>query len=218
MVRPGVGERIERFVENGGTLVATYWSGIVDEHDLCFLSGFPGPLRKTLGIWAEEIDALHDGQTNRIAMLDGNALGLSATYEYYELCERIHLEGAEALAAYQSGFFAGSPALTVNSFGRGKAYYVASRNQEPFFSDFLGKIIAESHVRRAIDTQLPDGVTAQLRTDGTHDFVFLLNFNPEERSVALDGQAYTDLLQGAAVQGEVKIVGYGVRILRRDAR
>lgn len=49
MVRSGVGERIQKFVENGGIFVATYWSGIVDEHDLCFLGGFPGPLRKTLG-------------------------------------------------------------------------------------------------------------------------------------------------------------------------
>jgi beta-galactosidase len=218
MVRSGVGERIERFVESGGTLVATYWSGIVDEHDLCFLGGFPGPLRKTLGIWAEEIDALHDGQTNRIAMVDGNRLGLSASYEYYELYERIHLEGAEALAIYQSGFFAGGPALTVNDFGRGKAYYVASRNQEPFFSDFIAKIIVEGHIRRAIDVELPEGVTAQLRTDGTHDFIFLLNFSPEERLVALDSRAYTDLLRGGAAQGELTIAGYGVRVLRRDAR
>jgi beta-galactosidase len=218
MVRPGVGERIESFVENGGTFVATYWSGIVDEHDLCFLGGFPGPLRKTLGIWAEEIDALHDGQTNRIAMVDGNALGLSANYEYYELYERIHLEGAEALAVYQTGFYTGRPALTVNRFGKGKAYYVASRNKEPFFSDVLGKIIAEGRFRRAIDTELPEGVTAQMRTDGTRDFVFLLNFNPEERSVALDGDDYTDLLQGVAVQGELKLAGHGVRILQRNAR
>src|SRR5690606_12853126 len=54
MVRPGVAERISRFVADGGTFVATYWSGIVDEHDRCFLGGFPGPLRKVLGIWAEE--------------------------------------------------------------------------------------------------------------------------------------------------------------------
>jgi beta-galactosidase len=218
MVRSGVGERIESFVENGGMFVATYWSGIVDEHDLCFLGGFPGPLRKTLGIWAEEIDALHDGQTGQIAMVDANNLGLSATYDYYELYEHIHLEGAEALATYQSGFFAGSPALTVNNFGRGKAYYIASRNQEPFFSDFVGKIIAEGQIRRAADVALPEGVTAQLRTDGTHDFVFLLNFGPEERQVALDRRVYTDLLQGAAAQGQLTIAGYGARVLRRDAQ
>ena len=34
----------EAFVKAGGTFVATYWSGVVDENDLCFLGGFPGPL------------------------------------------------------------------------------------------------------------------------------------------------------------------------------
>ncbi|MBE0344309.1 hypothetical protein E4V51_31720, partial [Paenibacillus sp. 28ISP30-2] len=72
MVRSGVGERIQKFVENGGIFVATYWSGIVDEHDLCFLGGFPGPLRKTLGIWSEEIDGLHDHDRNHILPVKGN--------------------------------------------------------------------------------------------------------------------------------------------------
>ncbi len=54
MVRPGVAERIEKFVEDGGTFVTTYWSGIANESDLCFLGGFPGPLRKVLGIWSKK--------------------------------------------------------------------------------------------------------------------------------------------------------------------
>ncbi|MDI5791639.1 beta-galactosidase trimerization domain-containing protein [Bacillus licheniformis] len=46
MLKEGTAERIEQFVQNGGTFVATYWSGIVDENDLTFLGGFPGGLRK----------------------------------------------------------------------------------------------------------------------------------------------------------------------------
>jgi beta-galactosidase len=218
MVRAGVGERIQQFVENGGTFVTTYWSGIVDENDLCFLGGFPGSLRKVLGIWSEEIDALYDGQSNRIAMREGNPLGLSATYMCSELCDLIHLEGAQALAVYQDDFYAGRPALTVNHFGRGKAYYVASRNQEPFFSDFIGKIVAEAGVRRVIDSALPEGVTAQVRTDREQDVVFVLNFNAEERTVALDEATYTDVLFSSSVEDAVNIPAYGVRILRRKAR
>jgi len=51
MIRPGVAERIERFVANGGSFVTTYLSGIANETDLCFLNGFPGPLRKVMGVW-----------------------------------------------------------------------------------------------------------------------------------------------------------------------
>ena len=58
MVKPGMATRIERFVEDGGTFVTTFFSGIVNENDLVTLGGYPGELRKVLGIWAEEIDAL----------------------------------------------------------------------------------------------------------------------------------------------------------------
>lgn len=61
MVREGFAERAETFVANGGHLVTTYWTGVVDETDLCHLGGFPGPLRKLLGIWAEEIECLGEG-------------------------------------------------------------------------------------------------------------------------------------------------------------
>ncbi|MFK9728853.1 beta-galactosidase trimerization domain-containing protein, partial [Escherichia coli] len=50
MVRDGFAGRAEAFVANGGHLVTTYWTGIVNESDLCYLGGFPGPLRNLLGI------------------------------------------------------------------------------------------------------------------------------------------------------------------------
>ena len=65
-------------------------------------------------------------------------LGLAKAYEAIELCDLIHLETAEALAVYSSDFYAGRPALTVNQLGKGRAYYIASRNKEPFHSDFTG--------------------------------------------------------------------------------
>ncbi|MBW5447199.1 beta-galactosidase [Cohnella sp. CFH 77786] len=216
MVRPGVGERIERFVENGGMFVATYWSGIVNENDLCFLGGFPGPLRRTLGIWSEEIDALHDRDSNGIEMAPGNELGLSGSYEAHELCDLIHLETAEALAAYRTDFYAGRPALTVNRLGKGKAYYIASRNKEPFHSEFLGKVAEQAGIRRALHADLPYGVSAQVRSDGASEYVFLLNFSENEKLVKLDGDLQ-DVLGGENVGSELALPRYGVRILKRAA-
>ncbi|WP_100406442.1 beta-galactosidase [Bacillus solitudinis] len=217
MVRPGVGEKIERFVENGGTFITTYWSGIVDENDLCFLGGFPGPLRKTLGIWSEEIDGLHDGQTNGVTMTKGNTLGLEGTYEAIELCDLIHLEGAEALAYYQEDFYANQPALTVNYLGKGKAYYIASRNQEPFHTDFLSQVIKQEGIKRVINTDLPEGVTAQMRSDGENEYVFLSNFGEREQKVSLTDAYYVDLLNAEPVASELTLTQYEVRLLKRKA-
>lgn len=219
MVRPGVGERLEKFVENGGTLVTTYWSGIVNESDLCFLGGFPGPLRRTLGIWSEEIDGLHDGQTNTVIPAEGAQPTLRTTYEAYDLCDLIHLEGAEALASYGDDFYAGRPALTVNRFGEGKAYYIASRNKAPFHDDFYGSILAETGVKPVLPGTLPEGVTAQKRTDGENDYVFLLNFNSSEAVVELQQAGdYTELLSGRPVEASVKLDGFECLVLKRPAQ
>lgn len=82
----------------------TYWTGIVNESDLCYLGGFPGPLRNLLGIWAEEIDCLNDGEFNLVQGLAGNQCGLQGPYQVRHLCELIHIESARALATYRDDF------------------------------------------------------------------------------------------------------------------
>ena len=215
MVRPGVAERIEEFVASGGTFVTTYWSGIVDENDLCFLGGFPGPLRKVTGIWSEEIDALYDHDVNFVVPVSGNPLNLNKEYKAIELCDLIHAETAEVLATYKCDFYEGRPALTVNKFGDGKAYYIAFRSDFDFLSDFYKQLIKDLNISKVLDTELPEGVTAQKRSDGENDYIFIMNFSPEERKVILPDESFTDMLEGNKVEGEITLPGYGVRILER---
>ncbi|QSO47413.1 beta-galactosidase [Alicyclobacillus mengziensis] len=215
MVRPGVGERISEFVKNGGTFVSTYWSGIVNETDLTFLGGFPGPLRETLGIWSEEIDALYDHDNNQIEMVDGNGLGISGSYAAYELCDLIHVESAEVLARYGQDFYKEHPALTVNHFGQGYAYYVASRNKAPFHREFVAKLIARHHITKVLDSELPHGVTVQMRTDGETDHLFVLNFTSEMKMVTLPDNELADALTEETVSGSLELEPFGVKILTR---
>lgn len=216
MIRPGVAERISQFVADGGTFVATYWSGIVDENDRCFLGGFPGPLRKVLGIWSEEIDALYDGEVNYVAMTVGNSLGLNGVYKAQELCDLVHLETAQMLGAYKKDFYAGRPAVTVNRYGKGEAYYLASNNEDGFLEEFYESLTSKAKIRRALPVEFPTGVTAQLRTDGVRDFVFILNFMAERQTVDLAGEAGVNLRTKEVVQGRTELPPYGWIILERE--
>ena len=173
MLRPNVAEVISAFVEGGGTFVATYLTGFVDENDLCFLGGFPGPLRKTLGIWSEEIDALYPDDRNSFYWNKKN-------YKVFDLCELIHTESAEVLGTYDYDFYAARPALTVNNYGRGKAYFIAARTGSDFLDDFYYSLADSAKVMRIFTARLPYGVTAQIRSDGKTDFVFVLNFTSKE--------------------------------------
>ena len=213
MVREGVAERLTAFVEGGGTLVTTYWSGIVDGNDLCFLGGFPGPLRELLGIWDEEIDALYPDDRNPVTPEGDNALGLSGRYEARELCALIHAETAEVLATYRDDFYADRPALTVNRVGEGSAYYIASRNDDRFLADFYGALAEQLDLLRSLDAPLPPGVSAQLRTGGDRRFVFLMNFTPKPVSVDLMESGLVDVLTGEPVGDLIDLAAYGIIVL-----
>ena len=217
MLRPGVAERLTAFVEGGGTLLATYLTGIVNESDLCFAGGMPGPLRPLFGIWVEDIDGLYAGETVAVLPAADGAFGLSGSYAARELCSIVHAEGAEVLARYGSDFHAGNPALTRHRFGAGHAYFMASRNDDRFMADLHGKLAAELGLRRAFPGDLPEGVSAQARCDGAREFLFLLNATPrEQRLLAEPGFSAKNLLEGGTVGPELKLGAYGVLVLERE--
>ncbi|WHY17351.1 beta-galactosidase [Paenibacillus sp. G2S3] len=212
------GKRIEKFVEQGGTFLATYWSGVVNETDLCHLGGFPGPLRRTLGIWAEETEGLHSRDLNGVVMQASNALNLSGDYDAHEIAELIHLEGAEALGTYRSDFYAGRPALTVNRFGEGNAYHLATRVKDAsFYVELYAAITAKAGITRALDSELPAGVTAQLRTDGESDYIFVQNYSGSPQTVQLDGADYTDLSSGTAAPAVLNLAVNDLAMLKRKS-
>jgi beta-galactosidase len=199
LLRDGVPERIDEFVRRGGIFVTTYAAGYVNENALAFLGGFPGPLKKTLGVWCEEVDALYPGECNSIEW-DGRS------YRAFDLCEIVHGEGAEILGTYGSDFYAGSPALTVYNRGKGRAYFIAARTGEDFLDDFYRRVAAEAGVKPRFDS-LPDGVTAQVRGDGEKDMVFLMNFTNEEKTVA-----------AGSGKAQVVLEPFGVTILRSEKK
>ena len=218
MIKPGVGKRIERFVRNGGTLVATYWSGIADENDLCFLGGFPGPLRKVLGIWDEEIDTLHDTDTNRMIFRGKNELGLKGSYAVHQFCALIHAETARTLAVYTGDFYAGRPAVTVNECGRGQAYYLAGRTKDRFLDDFYKALCPRLNLRTPLKAALPQGVVTRMRTDGINNYIFVMNFNDKPKSVALGKTRGMDLCNGKKASEKLALAPYGVAVIRTVAQ
>ncbi|NJJ41712.1 beta-galactosidase [Paenibacillus sp. 7028] len=198
MVKPGFAARAEAFVQAGGTFVTTFFSGIVDEHDLVTLGGYPGPLRPLLGIWAEEIDALLPGMSNQIVM-EREWKKLSGSYECGILCDLIHTENAETLARYGSDFYQGMPALTVNRFGEGKAYYIASSPNADFLQGFLGNLCADKDIEPLV--QAPQGIEAARRIKNGTPYLFLLNHTGGELAAEIGSAGMYDLLTGEEVTG-----------------
>jgi len=171
-------------------------------------------LRPVLGIWSEEIDSLTDDQHNSVSGVEGNALGLNGPYRASELCEVIHLEGAAALATYGDDFYAGTPAVTVNLFGKGQAYYLASRNDPQFHADFYTALAKETKLPRALEATLPEGMTAARRTDGESEFIFLQNYAAQSQTITLTAD-YSDMIHGGTLPRKLTLPAFGYQILTR---
>lgn len=214
LLRAGFAARVEAFVQAGGVFVATWLTGIVDESTLSFLGGWPGPLRRVLGVWAEEIDYLYPDETNALVFSDANPLGLTGRHPARHVCDLIHAESAEEVATYADDFYAGRPALTVNRLGAGRAWYLAAWPEQDFLDALYRRLAADLNLRRALAADLPDGVTAQWRTDGERDFVFVSNFVREARIVDVGAPA-RDLLTDRTVAGPVTLPPRGLLVLER---
>lgn len=228
MVKPGFAEKAEAFAAAGGAFITTFFSGIVDQNDLVRTGGYPGELRKLLGIWSEEIDALLPEQRNRIVMTESGELaggpdaqdggprafaGMRSEYECGLLCDLIHSEGAEVKAVYGDDFYSGMPALTVNRFGEGEAWYVASSPEPAFLRDFLGSLCSRLGIEALVEEASAE-LEAAVRVKDGKRYLFLLNHGAEEGWAALPAGGGVDLLTGATVGGRVSVPGKGVRIVQ----
>ncbi|MCR6109569.1 beta-galactosidase [Bacillus sp. A301a_S52] len=210
MVKSGYADKLKAFVKNGGTFITTYFSGIVNEHDLVTVGGYPGELRDLLGIWVEEIDALDPKHANEIVVTEDWGR-LSGRYECRLLFDIIHSEGAEVVAHYGADFYADTPVVTANSFGDGQAIYVGSSAEQRFVTDLLASLCDQKQINPLLNT--PDGVEVTERVKDDQTYLFILNHNSSPATFQA-GEGKHNLLTGQIVKGEVTIAPRDVMILK----
>lgn len=203
MLKPHVAERMKKFVEDGGQLLATYLTGYVDENQLNFLGGFPGDgLKDLFGVISEEIDTLYPMDENAVTFRDGK-VGFVRDY-----AEVLRISEAKVCGTYQCDYYAGMPAVTEKRCGRGTAYYVAARMDDTAMQLIFERMLTNAGMEFR---RLPEGVTRHTREADGKSYTFYLNCTGEEQMVAdVHG---TDLLTGEQVDGDLPLAKYGVAVL-----
>ena len=202
MLRPGIVDALMRFVDTGGTLVLTYLSGLVNESDLCFLGG--GPLRELLGLWVEYTDTL--GPHHRQSLyFEGRH------YDVFHYADRVHCDTAAVIAPFEHGALKGCPAISANAYGKGKVYYLASRNEDAFYSAFYHSLL--SAIGDSPITPLPKGVTVQYRRDDSRAFAFVMNFTNAEIAISAQHLGGSDLLTGRKTAAAITLDAYGIQVI-----
>lgn len=215
MTRNNIEGKIKDFVEAGGIFVTTYWSGIVNETDLCHLGGWPHGLMDVVGLRSEEIDGLFDGEYNSASnQEEENLLGHQA-YKCIQLCDRVLCHNAKPLLTYDKDFYKGEPALTVNTFGKGEAYYICSRFEEPFYRDFYEMLVDKYGIKRTFGSSIPKGVSVTSRQGEDAEYIFIQNFNEESVIIDLSLENLESIDGKKDLSSQYELEPYEVVVARR---
>jgi beta-galactosidase len=210
MLKGDIAGRLEEVAARGGSVVTTFLSGRVDEDDNAFLMDVPGPLGRLMGVRVDEWDAREPSLVNPVRLGD-------AEVESRLLFELVIPQGAEVVGTYQADFYAGTPAVTRNAFGRGEGWYVAAGLDQAGVSWVVRQVL-DRHRLSGPYPEVADLETAvRVAPDGTR-LLFLLNHRDAPVSVAAAGDA-VDLLTGTRVSRgkQVTLEARGVMVLREEA-
>lgn len=207
MIKEGMQERLTDFVMQGGALLTTYMSGIVDQSDNVHLGGYPGPQRELAGIWVEEIDALAPEQSNGVSLVNEDLTGTSNL-----VSDLIHLENAEALAHYTSNFYAGMPAVTKNTFGDGTVYYFGGQLEDQLQDQLFKTIVEESDITPVIEEATKLEIAC--RENEEAKFFVIINFHEEAQPLPEMFVGKTDLLTGKVLSSEMMLTQYTTYIVK----
>jgi beta-galactosidase len=201
------GNNLREYVENGGTLVVSYFSGIVDEHDAVHEGPYPGALRDVLGLTVEEFSPLLKDQLVRVTGPDGSELTGDVWTEF------VVPNGAETIWTYADGLAAGHPAITRHRLGEGAAWYVSTRLTGEGIDALLGW--AADDARIAPRAALPHDVEVVRRAGESGTFLFAINHSATDAKVPLEAHG-TELLTGERAAGHLAVPAGAVRVVRLD--
>jgi len=201
-------DNINRYVEYGGNLIMSFFSGMVDENEQIRLGGYPAPFRDMLGLVVEEYVPYSATDSNTIRTTDGKQ------FQCTFWSDVIHLNGAELIAKFEQDYFAGNPAITRNAYGRGTSYYVGTF-PDASGMDWLMTRVCDEFGIKPVHPNAPAEVELLHRTNGGSSFLFVLNHSAEKVSIQLDRQGL-DLLTGAQVNATIELEPTGVAIIQTD--
>jgi len=177
--------KIRDFVKNGGTVVMTSNSAVVDETGKVFASTHPGRLNDVFGIRIasyEETEQMNEisraGLKGKKIELNykGKTIGTESTR--YDVIES---KGAEVLGSITS-LDKDYPIITSNKYGKGRAIYIGLPASGDVLNPLLDGLIDELGIKKG--PRVPEGVMAR-QIDSKH--ILYLNTNSNAVEIHLKG-------------------------------
>jgi beta-galactosidase len=199
---------IRSYVEQGGTAIISFWSGVVDEHDRVYLGPYGGPLRPLIGCDVLDVAPLAPTDVVEVEWEDGAKT--AATFWLDIAAERPE---ATVLARVTSGPWAGRPAVVQSRCGRGCVYYLGTRLDSDGLQRVYDLVPALQSGLADADAGTADDLERVVRRSADHAYEFVINHADADRKVLLATPGY-DVLGERPADGTLALGRRGVAIVR----
>jgi beta-galactosidase len=209
----GEADLLKLYVQNGGTLVSTFNTGLVDEHHIAPDNGYPHDLTDLFGMEVLEFDPLPPGEENHLTFK--GAFPTSHLHPAKLWCDLIEPKECQILATYAKDFYGGRPAMTMNTFGDGKAIYIGTMSHQHFYYDLIVWLRQLCNLFPLL--KVPDTVEVSLRQKDDVKIYFLLNHQNSPVRIQFYKPAH-DFLTGTTLQGNYDLPPHGVLVLDEQVK
>lgn len=205
--------KIREFVKNGGTVIMTSNSALVDASGQVFKTTHPGQLSDVFGIRVgsfEETESMNE--VSRKAYIGKK---LEFTYKgktvdtHSTRFDVIDPKGAEVIGSITS-LDKDYPIMTVNKYGKGRAVYVGLPADGSVLNPLLDELIVELGIKKGPD--VPSGIIAR-QIDAKH--ILYLNVTGQTQEIKLQNNSRS-LLFDKKYNGVITIPAYEPEFVEID--
>lgn len=205
---PEAADNLEDAARSGATLLVTYFSGVVDINDQFPAGPHPGLLRDLLGV---EVEEFHPLREETVLTLHSDHFGrIEADF----WAEKVTLRTATPVAHFDGDHpLSGGPAITVNSLGRGKVWYIATRLSAEATESVVTHLLIDASIE-CQQNRSPDLETVVRTRDDGASFTFIINHGTTPTRVEQSGQ---ELISGSQLDGYLTVQPGQVAVVFRPA-
>jgi beta-galactosidase len=125
-------------------------------------------------------------------------------------CDLIEPKGCQILATFSREFYAGRPAMTMHTYGLGKAIYIGTISQQAFYCDLITWLRNLCVLTSLL--KVPDTVEVSMRQKGDTKVFFLLNHQNSPVRITFYKPMH-DFLTERTFSGNYDIPPHGVLVL-----
>jgi beta-galactosidase len=202
-------ENLRRYVQAGGILVVTQRTGVKDESNAVVNQRLPGLLAEVCGVEVEEYDSLGSTMQNSLEFVLPELTGKGSPVVGV-LCDILRPTSATVVARYIRDFYAGKPAITINSYGIGQAVYVGAVGEGQLYETLAGWLLERGVLKPVLE--VPEEIEVTERWQDGKRLIFVLNHNVDPLEITLDAR-FSELLSGEKLDGHVLVPSREILIL-----